>query len=247
LTGADNGALRYDLLEMRKGSPTGIRRVSGTGRIVDRVTPGRTVVAGGQFRLPLSHTDASGPTAQRTATIDASSDELAVGDYLLVLTYEAGANSVTDSVRFAIRWIDMPLTLTRIEYAIKVLYPIATDATIDSLTSGDADEQQEALLRFWTPRDPTPGTSYNEAMAEYYRRADYALFNFNSVGQRDGAFSDRGKIYMLYGPPTEVSRDMQPETPPREIWIYRNAVNRRFIFTDDSRSGEYRLVEYHDL
>jgi hypothetical protein len=84
-------------------------------------------------------------------------------------------------------------------------------------------------------------------MYEYYKRVDYAYFNFKSITQTDGTFTDRGKIYILHGPPTEVNRELQPDASPREVWIYRNQVNRQFTFVDEARSGEYRLVEYNDL
>jgi hypothetical protein len=84
-------------------------------------------------------------------------------------------------------------------------------------------------------------------MAEYYRRADYSYFNFRSIGQKDGVFTDRGKIYMLNGPPTQINRQMQPDSHPREVWSYENRVARVFVFIDESKTGEYRLVEYHDL
>src|SRR2546428_13676559 len=79
------------------------------------------------------------------ATIDARIDDLDVGDYILLLTYDAGFNSVTDSVRFKLQWADQPIALYRPAYAIRALYPIATDETIDSLLSGNLDRQAESL------------------------------------------------------------------------------------------------------
>ena len=47
---------------------------------------------------------------------------------------------------------------------------------------------------FWRILDPTKDTKFNEAMAEYYTRVDYSFFNFRSLDQNDGTFTDRGKI-----------------------------------------------------
>ncbi|MCC7439327.1 MAG: GWxTD domain-containing protein [Armatimonadetes bacterium] len=187
------------------------------------------------------------PPGAYGAIVNIPSAGLPPAEYLLVLTLHAGGSSVTDTVPFALRWIDMPVSLLRPEYAIRALYPIAPEDTIDELLSGSKEDRAEALNNFWQQRDPTPATRYNERMAEYYRRVDYAYFNFKNLEQRDGVQSDRGKIYILYGPPTTVDWQMQPGASPREVWTYRNAVNRQFIFADGGATGAYRLIEYHDL
>ena len=245
-------ALRYELYKTGKGGVAEGTHLSGQGRMLGLVRLGEPVIAGNELRFILQRSDAAtaptgGPRPGYAALVDAPSGEMEIGDYLLLATYEAGGSTVTDSIRFQHRWVDMPLTLSKTDYAIKALYPIATDETIDTLLSGDPNEQAVALERFWSRRDPTPETRFNEAMAEYYRRVDYALFNFRTIGQRDGAHTDRGKIYLLYGSPTEINRTMQQEGPPREIWTYRNQVAQEFVFLDESRTGEYRLVEYHNL
>lgn len=251
LSGAGSGAtLRYDLVPATRGAaPAGRTLQSGIATIHGGRTLSTPHVSGEEIRFTLRQ----GDERVAGALIDASIDDLAQGDYMLLLTYGAGQGSVTDSVRFRLRWVDQPVSLSKTSYAIRALYPIASDETIDQLASGGAEQQTKALERYWSERDPTPGTEFNEAMAEYYRRVDYALFNFRSIGQKDGAFTDRGKIYMLYGAPTEVNRQMQPNSDPREVWTYRlsrhgtTVMSREFVFVDESKTGAYRLVEYHDL
>lgn len=250
LSGPAGGAtLRYDLLSAST-TPEAVGRTmqSGIAEIRSGQTLSPAIVDGDAIRFMLRPSE--GDARHGGAIIDASIDDLEPGEYMLLLTYGAGQGSVTDSVRFRLRWIDQPVSLTKPLYAVRALYPIANDQTLDAMSSGSAEKQVAALERFWAERDPTPGTAFNEAMAEYYRRVDYALFNFRSIGQKDGAFTDRGKIYMLYGAPTEVNRQMQPNSYPREVWTYRLArqgMNREFVFVDESKTGAYRLVEYHDL
>ncbi len=239
--------LRYSLVTMVKNKPsTAPPLLSGNASILGAVAPGSPIPSGNDILFPTLR-DSSVPSGSYGALIDASADRLEVGDYMLVLTYQAGVKSVVDSVPFKLRWIDMPLSLIRPEYAIRALYPIAKEDTVDELLSGGSEKRQGALNRYWERLDPTPGTKYNEKMTEYYRRVDYSYFNFKSIEQRDGVFTDRGKIYILFGPPTSVEREMHPEAPPREIWEYRNKVNRKFVFVDKSETGAFRLVEYHDL
>ncbi len=244
----DGRSLYFELQSAAKEKGGGTLR-TGYGRLLGRATLGTAVASGNDliFKMRRAIGDSSVPVRSQGALLESSTEDLPVGDYLLLLTYEAGNNSVTDSIRFKLRWVDMPLSLTRPEYAIRALYPIASDETIDRMLSQAREQQRPALIRFWEERDPTPGTAFNEAMNEYYKRVDYSFFNFKTIGQSDGAFTDRGKIYILYGPPSEVVRALQPEGPPREVWVYNNRVGRKFIFVDESRDGAYRLVEYNDL
>ena len=179
--------------------------------------------------------------------IDDPAPQLAPGEYRLVLELGTESGRHLDSIDFRVRWADRPLSLGDPTYAIRALRPIATDEEIDRLLSGSTEERGAALEKFWQGLDPTPGTLFNEKMAAYYRRVDYAYFNFATFAERDGAKTDRGKIWVLYGPPTSIVRQLDPEGGPREVWTYENAVGQAFIFRDPSESGEYRLVEYYDL
>lgn len=238
--------LRYEILSAPKPG-AGAPKVQATGlaTILGKGTLDRPIPTGNDLRFVIRRDSA--PATAYGAMIDASTSDLDPGDYLLVLTCESGYGSTVDTARFKLRWVDAPISLAKVDYAIKALYPIVSDDSLDLLQSGDRERQSAALKEFWARRDPTPGTRYNEAMAEYYRRVDYAYFNFKSISQKDGAFTDRGKIYILYGPPSEVNRELQPDADPKEIWLYKNKVGRGFVFTDQSKSGEYRLTEYYDL
>lgn len=57
---------------------------------------------------------------------------------------------------------------------------------------------------FWARRDPTPGTSPNENRVEFDRRVAYADRAFME-GKRRGALTERGRVLILLGFPTEMS------------------------------------------
>lgn len=229
--------------------------VSGSGSEVlagraERLGAGGTILGDPEMRdrrvvIGLQEgTAASGAWLYR---IDAPGGDLAPGDYRLVLRLATESGKFADTTDFRVRWIDRPLSLGDPTYAIRALRPIATDREIDRLLSGDDERRRAALEEFWKESDPTPETVYNEKMAAYYQRVDYAYFNFATFGQTDGAKTDRGKIFILYGHPTDVERRLDPEGGPREVWTYDNVVGRAFVFHDRAESGEYRLVEYYDL
>ncbi|MEN3039175.1 MAG: GWxTD domain-containing protein [Candidatus Kryptonium sp.] len=95
---------------------------------------------------------------------------------------------------------------------------------------------------FWVQRDPTPKTVYNELMAEYYRRVDHAYINFATMRERDGARTDRGKVFILYGQPTKIERKYTPGRSTEEIWYYE-PIKRKFVFVDQYGSFKLTSVE----
>ena len=72
--------------------------------------------------------------------------------------------------------------------------------TFEDLTSDE--ERQHFVEQFWERRNPTPGTSQNAFKEEHYRRIAYANSRFSSA--KPGWQSDRGRIYIKFGPPDEI-------------------------------------------
>jgi GWxTD domain-containing protein len=111
------------------------------------------------------------------------------------------------------------------------------------------EERARFIRRFWAARDPDRGTTENEYRALFMRRVEEAQRLFTSESTKPGWKTDRGKIWILLGPPDE-----QDDSAPRSIrpdvinWIYRNpppgsgaTVNVQVRFNLDV-SGEYRLA-----
>ena len=109
------------------------------------------------------------------------------------------------------------------------------------------EERNKFIEQFWLLRDPTPGTPENEFKEEHYRRIAYANERFAYM-DIPGWKTDRGRIYIMYGPPDEIESHPsgQDGRPPFEEWLYRyiegigNDVILEFI--DPLSSGEYRLT-----
>src|SRR6266849_5831061 len=64
------------------------------------------------------------------------------------------------------------------------------------------DERQNFIEGFWLRRDPTPDTAENEFKEEHYRRIAYA--NERYASGIPGWKTDRGRIYITFGPPAEI-------------------------------------------
>lgn len=120
------------------------------------------------------------------------------------------------------------------------------------------EERQQFIEQFWFRRDPTPDTDENEYREEHYRRIAYANDRFASGVP--GWKTDRGRIYIAYGPPDE--REEHPtggnyERPieegggsttvfPFEKWRYRylEGLGNDIIieFVDPSMTNEYHMT-----
>ncbi len=71
-------------------------------------------------------------------------------------------------------------------------------------------EQEAFLDAFWKERDPDPATPENEERERFYQRVFEANRQFTIPGIEKGMFSDRGRIYIRYGPPEEIRREVMP-------------------------------------
>jgi GWxTD domain-containing protein len=138
-----------------------------------------------------------------------------------------------------------------------VFYIITSEerAVFENLTT--VDEKEQFVEQFWFRRDPDPRTADNEFRAEHYRRIAYANEKFGSG--LPGWQTDRGRIYIIHGPPTEIEshptggiyeRPMSEgggstNTFPFEVWRYRYIEgvgdDVRLEFVDTTMAGEYRL------
>jgi len=181
-----------------------------------------------------------------SALLPLNGEQLPLGNYELRLSITDGKNSRSRVHPFRARWINMPRSLRDLQFAIDVLEYIATKEEMSNFRAMFAKNLKEKFEEFWKKRDPTPKTAFNEAMAEYYRRVDYTLENFSTMKGFDGYKTDRGKVYILYGQPTNMERKFSPTAPPREVWEYAN-LKKKFIFIDESGRGNYKLAATENL
>ena len=136
-------------------------------------------------------------------------------------------------------WIDMPTSLLNLDVAIDMLRFIANKETMDRLSSGTQAEREKKFREYWEKRDPTPDTEFNELLAEYYRRIDYAYKNFTTSNEI-GYNSDQGEVYIKFGPPQNIDRKFPTDGATTEIWTYKD---RQFVFKATTGFGDFKLVK----
>ncbi len=121
------------------------------------------------------------------------------------------------------------------------------------------DEERENFIeQFWARRNPDPRSAENAFKEEHYRRIAYANERFTSG--IPGWKTDRGRIYIMYGPPDQ--KEEHPTggaynrpfnegggtttTYPFEKWWYRHidgvGDDIEIEFVDRSFTGEYRMA-----
>jgi len=107
------------------------------------------------------------------------------------------------------------------------------------------EEHQKFIEQFWLRRDPTPGTETNEMREEHYRRIAFANDRFTE--KIPGWQTDRGMIYIKYGPPDGLkSLGATATTYPFENWYYRDPGGfgpAEFEFVDPTMTGRYHLTK----
>ena len=113
------------------------------------------------------------------------------------------------------------------------------------------DEREHFIAQFWEVRNPTPGAAENAFKIEHYRRIAFANKHFGTRSGRPGWHTDRGYIYIVYGPPDEIDSHPSGGSPgqppyPFEDWRYKHVdgvgddVSVRFI--DRTKTGDFHVA-----
>lgn len=165
-----------------------------------------------------------------------------IGNYRLIVISENKKDTL--NYEFEVNWENQPLTLKNINYAIELMYYILSDSQFAEMENGDEETKVIKFLDYWKTKDPTPYTPFNEAMYQYFSRVDFAFFNFQTISQSDGAKTDKGKIYILYGKPDLMENGFN-DNRNEEIWTY-NKFKKKYYFSTVS-TGLLKLSKIEDL
>lgn len=123
---------------------------------------------------------------------------------------------------------------------------IATQNEWQTLRKVPKDKYQYAIESFWQANDPTPGTIRNENRDLFNQRVLHADEKFTIHKRMQGWKSDRGRIYIKFGEPDQISTDAFPiGRAPSISWHYYR-LNRVFVFTDERGFGQYNLRNKDD-
>jgi len=132
------------------------------------------------------------------------------------------------------------------EFLKQVRY-IITSEEHQTFISLPPSERKKFIEDFWKRRDPEPDTEENEFKYTYFNRIKEANELF-SVGQA-GFLTDRGMIYILFGPPDDIHQSqifMRRMGYDQEVWLYSRLLDKypnvRINFVDRLGTGNYELM-----
>jgi GWxTD domain-containing protein len=139
-----------------------------------------------------------------------------------------------------------------------VVYIISDDERKAFKQLSNDEERDQFIEAFWQRRDPTPDTEENEFKEEHYRRIEYANEHF--AAGIPGWKSDRGRMYVMYGPADEIESHPsggtyerpieegggETSTFPFEEWRYRyiEGIGQEVMieFVDTCMCGDYHMT-----
>jgi GWxTD domain-containing protein len=125
-----------------------------------------------------------------------------------------------------------------VDEVVGVLQYILPYSEYKKLKNMDESFQWDNIHEYWKEKDPTPKTDENELISQLNNRVRYVNKNFSILMQ--GWRSDRGRIYIIYGPPHYVDESYQDQMGyTYQKWVYSSG--KQFIFIDRSLSGDYSL------
>ena len=105
------------------------------------------------------------------------------------------------------------------------------------------DGKREFMFEFWKAKDENSASNENAFYRNYMQRVNICNEKYTSMGKQ-GWKTDRGRIFLLYGEPTEIERyPNQLDTRPYEIWQYTEIEGGvYFIFADLTGFSDYTLI-----
>jgi GWxTD domain-containing protein len=160
----------------------------------------------------------------------------------LAVVVALAASAPADEVSLK-RWIEGPVRYIAEREEAKVFKKLKSD-----------EDRAWFIERFWARRDPSPETLTNEYRQLFWQRVRDANSLFLD-SHRPGWLTDRGKIYILYGPPTKIEdhHDLDTQSGPTAgrgllRWVYEGRPEQRMDldpvvivpFVRQS-TGEYRV------
>jgi len=139
-----------------------------------------------------------------------------------------------------------------------VVYIITPEERRAFLQLSTNEEREQFIENFWRRRNTDPESAENNFKEEHYRRIAYADEHFASG--IPGWKTDRGRTYIIWGPPDSIESHPsggtydrpseqgggETSTYPFEIWNYRYlegiGQNVDLEFVDTTMTGEYHLT-----
>ena len=141
------------------------------------------------------------------------------------------------------------MTEAKLDTLFEPLFYLAPVSELSVYRPLTLEGKRRFLRDFWRQRDPTPGTAENELQVGFYQRLAEANRRFREGGAAEipGWRTDRGKILILHGEPDEIMRrPSSSQSNPWEAWKYTRPRPTKYVFYDQTKFGNYKLIYTDD-
>ncbi len=169
----------------------------------------RVLDDGGRVVAEQRDIGAPGPRLSATVAIDMASEPAGGYDLEVTAWQEGDTGALIRTANFSVGWLPGSWLVdpSEADDAVHFLLSAEEERRFARLQVG---ERERFLEEFWRRRDPTPDTAENEARRDFQARIDHANQNFDAPGNDRGMFSDMGRVYIRYGEPEEVLKQVIP-------------------------------------
>ena len=169
----------------------------------------RVLDSAGQMVAEQQDSAPGGESLSASVDIDLASEPAGGYDLEVKAWQEGDPGALVRIAHFSIGWLPSSWLVdpTDVDDAVHFLLSAEEENRFARLHVG---ERERFLEEFWRRRDPTPDTAENEARMEFQARIRHANLNFDAPGSDRGMFSDMGRVYIRYGEPDEVLKQVIP-------------------------------------
>lgn len=134
---------------------------------------------------------------------------------------------------------------------LKLTQYIITEEEKDVFMQLNSERERDIFIEsFWKQRDPTPGTPENEYREKIIERFNHANKYLGRETVREGWKTDRGRIYIILGPPQSKERFIGKKgIYPTVVWYYYGEDRKKLppqfalVFYQRGGGGEFQLYD----
>jgi GWxTD domain-containing protein len=207
--------------------------------------------------------------------------KIGTNNYYLVVELKDETNTVLTSARYFFQRVNHMVEITTLQHLsmleqeaeyfghcknldtlkmfVECLWPIADgldkERVINTSLTKNASQMKKYVIDFWERRAADTANPI-KMWAAYYKQVQTVMALFH-CGKQKGYYSDRGRVYLQYGPPSQRSQQSnEANTFPYEIWQYYRTTdqtngqffsNRKFVFVNKMMGDDCHQLIHSDM
>ena len=175
--------------------------------------PNGDVVRESSLPLPKLGSRPGDPVVTYPIVIQEDINTLAAGTYTLYVNAGVSDGELLVRMRcgaFNIAWDMRTWEISRRDYLAEARFLLGDKkGDFEDFEKLSLGEQEQVIDKLWKELDPDPNTGYNESYQKFLTRLAYVRQRYQDY--QTGVITDRGLIYLRYGPPDDMEVDVVPK------------------------------------